>query len=529
MICEQEGARARLAVRDTLAGRRVLVTGATGFLGKLLVEKLLRDVPDIGGIVLLIRGSDQRPTARERFEAEVATSSVFDRLRREQGEKFADVCRRKIECVTGEVTQPAFGLDPEAFADLAGRVDVVVHAAASVEFRDDLQRALTINASSLLNVAAFVRAARGVPLVHVSTCYVNGFNTGECREEVVTPARACSGVRRHPLGFFEVGPLLEELQRAIAVARARGGSDAAISRRLVEVGVRESQRRGWNDTYTFTKWIGEQLVSEALQDGTLTIVRPSIIESACSEPVPGWVEGVKVADAIILAYARGKAPCFPARRSRVVDIVPADLVANGVIVAMAEAIAEPGRRRIYQSCTGSTNPIKVGRLCGLLQDEVNRNYARYPRLFSRGRPRRDMWILDRRLFVVAMAALQAWLQFRESCRRLLGWRSRGPRASLSTNIKLAVTFSFYTSPNCIFRNDRLQTLAGRLDPAEQAMFPADGRSVDWDRYMGPIHLGGLDRYALKDRMPAATGDVDAPPAEPSPWDQSVCAADDRSV
>src|SRR5690606_41488011 len=63
---------------------------------------------------------------------------------------------------------------------------------------------------------------------------------------------------------------------------------------------------GWNDTYTFTKWMGEQLLMKGLDGKTLTILRPSIVESTLKSPAPGWIEGVKVADAIILAYARDR-------------------------------------------------------------------------------------------------------------------------------------------------------------------------------------------------------------------------------
>ena len=69
MSDEQDDPR-MLGIRATLAGRRVLITGATGFLAKVILEKLVRDVPEIGGVVLLIRGSAARPTARERFEAD---------------------------------------------------------------------------------------------------------------------------------------------------------------------------------------------------------------------------------------------------------------------------------------------------------------------------------------------------------------------------------------------------------------------------------------------------------------------------
>ena len=74
---------ASLSVRGQLAGKRILITGATGFLGKVLLEKIIRDVPEVAGVVLLIRGSERLATARDRFDGEVVASSAFDRLRRE--------------------------------------------------------------------------------------------------------------------------------------------------------------------------------------------------------------------------------------------------------------------------------------------------------------------------------------------------------------------------------------------------------------------------------------------------------------
>jgi nucleoside-diphosphate-sugar epimerase len=508
---------ASLSVRGQLAGKRILITGATGFLGKVLLEKIIRDVPEVAGVVLLIRGSERLATARDRFDGEVVASSAFDRLRREDAAGLRTFCRDRIECITGEVTAPLFGLDPAEFASLAATVDVVVHAAASVEFRDDLERALRINTASLLPIAELVKMAGGIPLIHVSTCYVNGFKTGDCFEEPLVPAHPPATVAWNPQGYFEVQPLIADLQVKIALERQRARAPEEVSGRLVELGVRESQRHGWNDTYTFTKWIGEQLISEMLSQGTLTIVRPAIIESTYSEPEPGWIEGVKVADAIILAYAREKAPFFPARARSVIDIVPADLVANSLILAMAEALESPGSRRIYQCCTGSSNPITIGRMARLLQEEANRNAAAYPRLFPAGRPRRDFRLMNRGLFVLAMTALPWVIGIHDWFCRRTGIRStmRKVAGYVAINAKLAVTFSFYAAPRCLFYNPRLLSLANRVAPAERALFPVDARRIAWDRYFGSIHLAGLERYALKGRSPVRPAPPESPGVEVS--------------
>ncbi|MHB8137460.1 MAG: fatty acyl-CoA reductase [Smithellaceae bacterium] len=491
-----------ISVKEQLVGKRILITGTTGFLGKVVFEKIIREIPDVEKIILLVRGNDRYPTARERFDHEIAVSTIFDRLKDESPAHFRQFCLDKIECVTGELTENNFGLSREDFTLLAGRIDVIVHVAGCVEFREQLQRALMINTLSLLNIADLIKTAGNIPLVHVATCYVNGFNTGDCREEIVVPTS--KAFKRNPKGFYEVRPLIAKLQKKIRDVEENCPLPDQLAERLVDLGVKESHRYGWNDTYTFTKWLGEQILLEALQNSTLTIVRPAIIESTYQEPVPGWVEGVKVADAIILAYAREKTPFFPARTDGVIDIIPADLVANSLILAAAETLAMPGKHRIYQCSTGSVNPLTIGRMKHLLQSETNRNAGAYDRLYPKGTPKRDFRIIDRRLFVMAMSTLKFVVTMYDGICKFTGMRNRIRKMTnfVNTTMKLAVTFSFYASPRYIFHNNKLMDLSSRISSADRSAFPVDAEIIEWERYMGPIHLSGLNRYALKDRKTA---------------------------
>lgn len=64
-------------IAEWFKGRSLLVTGASGFMGKVLVEKLLRSCPDIATIYLLMRpkrGNDVRTRLEELLNATVRRS-----------------------------------------------------------------------------------------------------------------------------------------------------------------------------------------------------------------------------------------------------------------------------------------------------------------------------------------------------------------------------------------------------------------------------------------------------------------------
>lgn len=484
------------SVLEQLRGKHVLVTGTTGFLGKVILEKLMRAVPDIGGIHLLIRGNARHRSARDRFMGEIAGSSIFDRARETDPEGFEQFCEERIHCVTGEITAPLFGLPTAEFNELAGRLDAIVNSAASVNFREELDRALSINALCLKNILALSAAGDRLPVIQVSTCYVNGFNRGHITESVAQPARA--RLPRGESGAYSVDGLLDNLDIKIAALQShyRG---KALGDKLVDLGIREARAHGWNDTYTFTKWLGEQLLLQEAGGTPVTILRPSIIESTWQEPTPGWIEGVKVADAILLAYARQKVTFFPCKRSGIIDVIPADLVANAVTLSLAEQLTAPAGGRIYQCCSGSRNPLQVGQLIDHLMCEAAENHSSYQRLFPQP-PRRRFVPVNRHVFNTGMAAMRTPLSLVDRTLRLMG-RNPELRALKNLNLatKLSAIYSFYATPSYIFHNDRLLALAERLSAAERELFPIDPQVVDWERYLRKVHMAGINNYALSDR------------------------------
>ena len=119
-----------------------------------------------------------------------------------------------------------------------------------------------------------------------------------------------------------------------------------MTKRLVEYGRTRARSLGWPDVYTFTKAMGERAVEELAAEANLplSIVRPSIIESAYTHPFPGWIDGFKMADPIIRAYGLGQIPEFPGIPEGIIDIIPVDFVVNALLAVAANPPAA-GRGR----------------------------------------------------------------------------------------------------------------------------------------------------------------------------------------
>ncbi|XP_016849406.1 fatty acyl-CoA reductase 1 isoform X2 [Anolis carolinensis] len=112
--------------------KSVLVTGATGFMGKVLVEKLLRSSPDVKAIYILVR-----PKAGQLMQNRVehmVKCKLFDRVR-EECPNFHE----KIKPISAELTHPNLAINPEDTAELLSEVNIVFHCAATVRFDEPLK------------------------------------------------------------------------------------------------------------------------------------------------------------------------------------------------------------------------------------------------------------------------------------------------------------------------------------------------------------------------------------------------------
>jgi len=66
-------------VADTLAGRAILITGGTGFMGKVLIEKILRTCTDVDTIYVLIRAKKGKEPCQRVEELFASPVSDFNK------------------------------------------------------------------------------------------------------------------------------------------------------------------------------------------------------------------------------------------------------------------------------------------------------------------------------------------------------------------------------------------------------------------------------------------------------------------
>lgn len=119
-------------MQDFYDGRSVFITGGTGFVGKVLIEKLLYSFPDIGTIYVLMRPKTGQLIRARRDE--LIGSKAFDRVRAACPEQFA-----KIVPVCGDIALPGLGINPLDLQAVTANVSVIFHSAATIRFDEPLK------------------------------------------------------------------------------------------------------------------------------------------------------------------------------------------------------------------------------------------------------------------------------------------------------------------------------------------------------------------------------------------------------
>lgn len=357
---------APLSIADEYAGATIFLTGATGYIGSVVLEKLLR-CTSAARIVCLVRGKrGQDPAAR--LDKLFATRSLFNALKAGADELPVAV-RARVGVAVGDAQAERLGLSDGDWETITATTTHIIHCAASISFDAPVHALLSQNYDATAAVLALARACRSLRAhVHVSTCYVNGH----------LPRGALVHERTYDLAMPDGRPL----DHAALADELRAADAAGAERKVAAV----LATCGGANAYTLTKHMSERLVLAAAADPTfkagVAVVRPSIVGACAHAPAAGYIGNSAGATAIFLAFATCLIRHTPFRAYSVIDNIPGDIVGNAIIGAGAAASAAHRRGKpadapplILHAASSTTNPVTH---VELLRSHLGPYYAARP-------------------------------------------------------------------------------------------------------------------------------------------------------
>ncbi len=526
------GGDSPLDPRTLMTGKRLVILGGTGFLGKIFTSMLLYRFPEIGKVVLLVRKGDAK-SSEERFFNTTAESEPFRPIRERLGDGYAAWIRDKVIPIDGDVGKPLCGLDPASL----GSIDAVINVAGVVDFNPPLDEALDANAFGAQNLVALAKALDAA-LLHTSTCYTAGFRKGPILEEELSV---------HPFPRSEeLGKELWDPDREVAdcldvIAQARHRCDDAfrqsefrenakknllsrgepttgpafdgelakvrrkwVADKLVEAGIERATHWGWPNTYTYTKSIGEQIIARSgLRN---TIVRPACCETTLAFPFRGWNEGISTTVPFMFLAMKGQTH-LPGTKDAILDLIPTDLVASGMILALLELV-DGSQRPVYQLGAADINPCssaRYGELGGIYKRKafqkkggnplVNFVQAHFePAVMSMDSIERfGAPAMARTARLIATALKQTPVPLARPASKALDDMAKG-QERIAELLRLFAPFSANTLGPFSCANAR--DAFARLPAEYKDVINWTPEAIDWSDYYFGVHMPALEKWIL---------------------------------
>uniref|UniRef100_A0A0A9XQ07 Fatty acyl-CoA reductase n=2 Tax=Lygus hesperus TaxID=30085 RepID=A0A0A9XQ07_LYGHE len=325
-------------------GKTIFITGGTGFIGRVLVEHLMRKcgVHKIYVLVRAKKGVEPKDRKHSLFNV-----PLFDELRAIKP-NFVD----SIIFINGDISEPDLGIDEVSRVLLTNDVQVVFHIAATVNLQANLKKATSINVRGTQAMCRLCSKMKKIEaFVYVSTAYAH--SNREEIGEVIYDA---------PIDADNLMKVTESL------------SDDQVDR------ITKHLLCGWQNSYTFTKAVSENLLKAYVDRMPICVVRPGLVISTKCDPIEGWVDNIYGPMGFVSGTATGVLRVSNVDLEAKTEFVPADFVCSTLIASACKTAKEGSLPEIpvYNVVSAPENPINYGefnRICTDLSYEHPPSYS----------------------------------------------------------------------------------------------------------------------------------------------------------
>jgi len=434
-------------IAEFYKGRSVFVTGATGFLGKCIVEKLLRDCPDIDKVYVFARPS-KNVSGTERVK-EILSGELFDTLRATRP-NFED----KVIGIEGDLILEGLGMSNQQTEQVRENASVVLHCAATVNFNEKLNTSLKINVVSTQRLLAFAKTMPKITaFVHVSTAYAH-CDRLHIEEKFYAP----------PVNPQSLIDLVSSIQDETLIANM---TKPLIGKRP--------------NTYTFTKSLAEDVVRSEKDNLPVAIVRPSIICGSNDGPVKGWTDNLNGPGGFYLAVGHHLLRAIRGDPNAIADIVPVDFCANMIIAAAWKVSSCPCEQvPIYNCTSGSRNPLPWKRKCEIVLNAILDRPPTKPSMFLK--PSFTIYTNENLYeYVIDPIFNQIPIYIFDFAAMVQGKKASARR--IYRRIKSSLnSYLYFASHNWKWDDDNVLSLISSMNEVDVKTFNCDVTTIQWFEY-----------------------------------------------
>ncbi|XP_070134940.1 putative fatty acyl-CoA reductase CG5065 isoform X1 [Drosophila bipectinata] len=449
-------------VQEYYKDKTIFITGASGFMGKVLLEKLLYSCHSLKEVIIICRPKRGK-TPETRLE-EMFKLPIFQRIRDERPHML-----KKVSIYQGDVTFDLLGLSGESLKHVTENTNIVFHMAATLKLEGNLRDAIDMNllgTRRALDVAKQMKQLEA--FIHLSTAFCN------CDQEVMYEK------------VYEFPHKPEDLMRLAEWMDVK--TLDAITPDLL---------KPHPNTYTYSKRLAEILVRDHYESMPVIIARPSIVTPALAEPLPGWVDNMNGPTGVLIGAGKGVIRSMICNGELKSEVIPVDIAINGLILIP------------HHTSLTKKRPLQIPVYNLTVEDEKKRTWKwimdvgrdlgmKYP--FEVGLWYPDGNMTSSKFYHTFCSIMFMWLPAYLIDFLLLIFGQRRFMIRVQTKIAVGLeVLQFFTTRNWDFKSTHFKQIYQEMDATDRKIFKINTDDVDDYEYMKVSILGGR-QYVMKEPL-----------------------------